>query len=68
VIIKQWSKILNKQEIRKKSLFLDVFNSSINTNKLSLFKFTNVGSNQVQQIRKLLFKKGGQLVIAKNVI
>lgn len=30
--------------------------------------FNNVGSNQVQQIRKQLAKNGGQLLIAKNTL
>lgn len=36
--------------------------------QIILVGFSNVGSNQMQQIRKLLAKKGGQLVIAKNTL
>lgn len=36
--------------------------------QIILVGFSNVGSSQMQQIRKLLAKKGGQLVIAKNVL
>ena len=36
--------------------------------QIILVGFNNVGSNQVQQIRKQLAKNGGQLLIAKNVL
>jgi len=36
--------------------------------QIILVGFSNVGSSQMQQIRKLLAKKGGQLVIAKNTL
>ena len=36
--------------------------------QIVLANFTNVGSNQIQNIRKMLRTQNGQLLIAKNVI
>jgi ribosomal protein L10 len=54
----------NKKKIIIKTLFRVCSTSSTRS---SLVGFSNVGSSQVQQIRKLLAEEEcGQLVIAKN--
>ncbi|MGC3984094.1 MAG: 50S ribosomal protein L10 [Pseudorhodoferax sp.] len=53
----------NKKKITIKKCF-ELFDKY---NQIILVGFNNVGSNQVQQIRKQLVKSGGQLLIAKNV-
>ena len=53
----------NKNKVIIKRVF-ELFDKH---SQIILVGFENVGSNQVQKIRKQLAKQGGQLVIAKNV-
>lgn len=53
---------------KKKIIIKKCFELFDKFNQIILVGFSNVGSSQVQQIRKLLSKKGGQLVIAKNTL
>ena len=61
--------VKNSQDTRnKKKIIIErCFSLFDKFSQIILVGFSNVGSSQVQQIRKLLSKKGGQLVIAKNV-
>ena len=52
---------------KKKVIIKRCFELFDKYNQIILVGFNNVGSNQVQQIRKQLAKNGGQLLIAKNV-
>jgi large subunit ribosomal protein LP0 len=53
---------------KKKIIIRRCFDLFDKFNQIILVGFSNVGSNQVQQIRKLLAKKNGKLVIAKNTL
>lgn len=52
---------------KKKIIIKKCFELFDKYTQIILVGFNNVGSNQVQQIRKQLAKNGGQLLIAKNV-
>ena len=62
--------VRSSQETRdKKKIIIErCFQLFDKFSQIILVGFSNVGSSQVQQIRKMLGKKGGHLVIAKNVL
>jgi len=56
------------QRTKKQCYIKKIYEKLSTVNQVILVDLMNVGSNQVQQIRKLLVAKGADLVIGKNTI